>query len=201
MADSDRRIVKFYARFGSDVVGIVKAKSKPDGDIQHLLKHLGLPITGVVDRQHLILSQFVQRHGKSAFVRAVGLSGGAVAVRQFLQDLERQSVAVRKSRQLRAAGESDEADDSEFEEPRERPSEPIVEQPKYDPSIKTKAQCLASGRKWVETNDYKGPDRRSATDRRTGPKDRRQTCDLIMFKNRRFGAPRRKKGRRSDDPK
>jgi hypothetical protein len=189
MADSDRRLVKFYARFGSDVVGAVKAKAKPDGDIKHLLRQLGLPMTGVVDRQHLILSKFVQQHGKSAFLKALSLSGGAVAVRQFLQDLERKSVIERRSRQS-GGGEPDEEGESESVEP-SRP----------DLTIKAKAQALATGKRWVETDSYVGPERRSGTDRRTGPKDRRQSCELIMFKNRRFGAPRRKKGRRSGDPK
>jgi hypothetical protein len=171
-------MIKFYSRFGSDVVGAVQAKAKPDGDINHLLSHLGLPNSGVLDRQHLTLSQFIHKYGRSAFLRAISMSGGAVAVRQFLQDLERQQIIQKR---LAKEGKGSSEDPT-----------PEEEQAQTDAAVAAKAQCLATGTKWVETEDYSGPDRRSGADRRTGPADRRQSLEVIMFKNRRFGPSRRK---------
>ena len=188
MGDSSRTMTKFYSRFGSDVIGAIQAKAKPDGDINHLLRHFGLPTSGVLDRQHRTLSQFIQSHGRPVFLKALSLSGGAVAVRQFIQDVERKAAMARRSEDTAPD------DDTKAQEGSSGPVDP-------DKATVAKGKAIASGRQWIETETYTGPDRRSRGDRRQGPRDRRQRVDLITFKNRRFGAPRRKKGRRSGDPK
>src|SRR5688500_12271177 len=92
-----KKMETFYSRFGENVVGVIKAKAKPDGDINHLLKNLGLPQTGILDRQHRTMVEFIQRHGRSTFMKAISLPGGAIAVRRFLQELELEKILEKRA--------------------------------------------------------------------------------------------------------
>ncbi|MGI8905756.1 MAG: hypothetical protein ACR2IE_04610 [Candidatus Sumerlaeaceae bacterium] len=170
-----KTIDKFYGRFGEDVKGVVYAKAKPDGDIKHLLTHLGLPVSGVIDRQHRILVEFIHTHGKTLFIKAVGLSGGAIAVKKLIQDTELQKVRANRARMHMAHS----ADIPRSYDRRTR-----------DPS---------DNRPRIEVPTYSGPDRRALSERRIAAQDRRQLIEMITFKNRRFGGRRRKGPRRHDD--
>lgn len=185
-----KRLEKFYSRFGEDVKGVVAAKCKDDGDIKHLLIHLGLPVSGVVDKQHRILVDFIHNYGKNLFIKAVGLSGGAIAVRKLIQDTELQKIRNKRerSRMMQLQGRMLGASSSATMERRlvvesQMPAPPPSP---YDAN-------------WIQTPTYSGPDRRANAERRTGPRDRRVSMELITFKNRRFGAPRRKERRRQTD--
>lgn len=167
-----RKLESFYARFGEDVTGIVRAKAKPDGDIKHLLKQLGLPMSGVIDRQHRILVDFIQRYGRNVFRKAITLPGGAIAVRKLLEQVEADKVRFTRSMQ---GG-------------------------KEELPVQESSGAVEDSGATIETPTYHGPDRRSAKDRRSGV-DRRQRLELITFKNRRFGGKRRQAGRRATDKK
>jgi hypothetical protein len=169
---------KFYGRFGEDVKGVVMAKARPDGDINHLLRHLGLPPSGILDRQHRTLQEFVTNNGKAIFIKAVGQSN-TIAVKKLLQDVELEKVKNKRRQQADAlARRTGVAAPEELEED-EAPAN------------------LPPGQ--IRTPTYSGPDRRKRADRRVGTRDRRVTMELITFKNRRFGGQRRKARRRSTD--
>lgn len=167
---------KFYGRFGEDVKGVVMAKAKPDGDINHMLRLLGLPPSGILDRQHRTLVDFIHNNGKSVFIKASTLPN-PVAVKKYMQDVELEKIKQRRERQANRLAQGLPADDGDAESAPSRTMKPG----------------------WIQTDTYTGPDRRKRGDRRAGPRDRRVSMELITFKNRRFGGQRRKLRRRSTD--
>jgi hypothetical protein len=182
-----KTIDKFYSRFGEDVKGVVYAKAKPDGDIKHLLIHLGLPVSGIIDRQHRILVDFIHTYGKSLFIKAVGLSGGAIAVKKLIQDTELAKIKQKRDRMRMAQLQGVPLNDSAPAVERVLVSEATAENMSPVDPI------------WIQTPTYSGPERRKGADRRVGHGDRRITLELITFKNRRFGGKRRKGPRRATD--
>lgn len=189
-----KKLETFYSRFGENVVGVVKAKAKPDGDINHLLKQLGLPQSGVLDRQHRTLVEFVQRYGRNTFMKAVTLPGGAIAVRRMLQEIELEKIVEKRDSEKQRA---------EFISARNTPP-PVTPLPKNHQQDSSQPEASPPDEVppgWIRSATYVGPDRRSGGDRRSGLKDRRVSCELITFKNRRFGSQRRLKTRRAEDTK
>lgn len=184
-----KKVEKFYSRFGEDVVGVVKARADKDGDIKPLLKQLGLPLSGVIDRQHRTLVEFIHHRGKGLFIKAVSLSGGAIAVRRLLEAADLASVTERRLRMQQAILTSESGSDINTNV---REASGASAEAEY---VDMPDQVLHE----IDTPTYAGPNRRVRDDRRTRAADRRVDCQIIMFKNRRFGGRRRKIKRRAND--
>lgn len=241
----------FYKDFGTDVVKEVHSQVELNGNLQPLLKRLGIPsLPGVAD-QHQALAGFIYRYGIAFFMKVAraNLSYAEVdrmkleVLLSFRTSKPRSSSSQRTAagfppspvkRRIKVPGQPTRwetvgqavSSDQGPPSPSLADTQPLapsaggsappkpplpglkpislsapspVVQPEQVPQANQPVAQVVSQPGIISVATYQGPDRRVQPDRRSGMPDRRQSVEIIFFKNRRFGGDRRKTVRRETD--
>jgi len=185
-------VSSYYAEFGTEACEIIFNEVIKPGGMPRLLKLLGLQDPGYSDEQYATLLDYLRDNGLRPFY-SILLNQGPPQPRESRegsspaappQNLQR----VRATLPADATGKS--SGPSPVVEVRRREAPPPAAEPKgKDAPPPAEPKKAEAPPKWVDTPEYKGPERRSGKERRSG-EDRRKSVETI-FKNRRFGGERR----------
>jgi type IV secretory pathway VirB10-like protein len=173
-----------FARFGDEVLAIVLSYAMSPKRMPALLSRLGVRALGEIETQIEAVWTFVADNGTWEFLRRVKAKAG--------KDDEAMAANLLDDEILMSRQQADAEEASVVEAP---PDEPEAPSPPHERSPRLPPPRPG----FIDTPQYKGPERRSGLDRRSH-EDRRADIDAV-HSNRRYGADRRKrpKGRRKSD--